>query len=57
MGHRSAPLFAHLKLQGDPVQADALLDSPVLAGARCPGPVPTPSRAAFILAELGVSPS
>lgn len=53
----SAPLFAHLKLQADPVQPDALLRSPMLAGTVCPGSTPAPSRAAFILAELGVSPS
>jgi hypothetical protein len=52
----SAPLFAHLKLQADPVEADALLRSPPLAGAFCLGPAPTRGRAAVVLAELGVSP-
>ncbi len=51
----SAPLFAHPKLQGDPVDPDALLQSPVLAGAGCFNPPLAPDRAAFVLAELGVS--
>lgn len=50
----SAPIFAHLKLRGESVEADALLRSPVLAGTTCPNGVSAPGRAAYVLAELGV---
>jgi hypothetical protein len=51
----SAPLFAHLKLKADPVESDALLRSPVLAGATCPNGVVAPGRAAYVLAQLDVA--
>jgi len=46
------PLFAHLRLRADPIAANALAESPVLAAFACPGSAQTSARATQVLAQI-----
>ncbi|NNF39442.1 MAG: DUF2272 domain-containing protein [Gemmatimonadetes bacterium] len=50
----AAPLFAHLKLQAEPIDDRALSDSEVLAALTSGNGGPTPSRGALVLDALSV---
>lgn len=50
----SSPLYAHLKLQADPLDRPALRESAVLAALAADGPASTPSTASRVLAALRV---
>ena len=51
------PLFAHLKLQAAPIEADALTGTPTLRAFACDPGDPAGGRGAYILSELAVGPS
>jgi hypothetical protein len=51
------PLFAHLKLRGDPIELDALLHSPTLAGQICLDEVQPLTRPAFLISAIGLGPA
>lgn len=50
------PLFAHLKLIADPIEPDALLRSPTLAGRICLDEVQPLTRPAFLISIIGLGP-
>jgi hypothetical protein len=52
-GH-GRPLFAHLKLQAEPVGSGALRSSPTFQRARCTGPETSSARMAWVARELGL---
>jgi hypothetical protein len=49
------PIFAHLRLRADPIGANALSESRVMAAFACPGSPQTSTRATQVLSQLGVS--